>query len=231
MPTLYNWYIDKPREHCHAHGNVVGHPKFTDSLPIHTSAIQRISLDGEIVTIETRNTVYMAALPDCDLARERNESRLFPEGLIERLKREYRARVYKTKKDSVLLVYSDHCSYYFDRCIVNRSGQKTELGMGTHLGMFQDSCLIGRAGMAVCESTCDIRYFPHPGWIEYYTMDTDSLPVYLRNAGEHTLYFRMGAYWLELPPGAGKKLCRHNALAKSRAAELSLPEGDLYPAL
>lgn len=222
MPKLYNWYIVNKGKYCIAHGNVMGSDKFPDSLDIHTSKIANVNIRNETVQICTKNTIYVCDFRDCCFEKQKQLDCLPVDLAV--LARKYK-KEYQATKNSVLLVFSDHAKYYFEKAEVCLDAKVMDLPMHVHIGMFQDSCLIGDI---VEGGQYDIRYFPHPGNVEFYTVEVENLPVDLLNAGEKILYFRTEYGIIAVDPKEKKRLKAKNVLDKNIV--VNLKDGDLYPA-
>lgn len=212
IAKLYNWYILDKGEYCVAYGNVMESEKFPDRLFIHTSMIHNVDIDGETVNIHTKNSVYVCNLKNCCFE---NQKRLdcLPVDL------DFFAKKYEEKYDvdtnSILLAFSDYEAYFFKKATLNKDHKEIDLPIYIHLGMMQDSCIIGdECGLY------DIRYFPNPGNIEFYIMDVEKIPVDLYNAGEKVLYFTTEYGMIEVLPNEKKRICGKNTIDENSKINL-----------
>ena len=230
-PHLYHWRIEKSvhpytgKEYVLAHGVVTGHRRLTDTTFIHTSPVQHIEVDRETeqVCIRTKNTEYHCRLSECDFSKPGTCE--FIPGLSEYAEKYEREKEYDQDDNTILLILSDHESYYFKTALIKRSGVIHRGWMRPHIGTFQDSCLISCKGY---EQRIDIRYFPHYRHLETYCWETDNLPVYLENEGDSAIFYRTYEGLIELKPGERKLVSKENAMSDEDAPILD--QGDLYPA-
>ena len=221
--ALHYWYMDSNDGIVKAHGNVTGHRKLEDSQFINTSQVveTRYEAASEEMVIRTMNTEFHCQIRYC---RFRKQDK-FPELIenYEELKAKYSGRIDfpEIEPGKVLLVLSDFDDYYFHSlCVKNRNGEVQDYMGYPHVGMFQDSYLIG-------SDHVDIRYFPHYKNIELYSSNTDGRPLYAENIGSTTLYIISGKCTYRLEPGERKELKKENA---EQDPPTNLPDGDLYPA-
>ena len=228
---LHYWYIT---EHDTgettfrvAHGIVTGHQKLLDSEMTHTSSVKAIYIDEDAdeAVITTQNSVYHCPLAYCRFKRQDEFPDILPE--YEKLKEKYKDAIeYPTiEPGKVLLVLADFCDYYFHSlCYIpedSQDGERLEYNAHAHIGMFQDSYLIGTKGGEI-----DLRYFPHYQNIGFYVTITGKRPLYLENIGSTVLYAATPAGLIKLEPGKRKEVKKENAEEKKPI----LPDGDLYPA-
>ena len=221
--ALHYWYLDNKEGIVKAHGNVTGHRKQEDSQFINTSHVVDTRFDtasGEMV-IRTLNTEFHCPMTYCKF-RKQDE---FPELIenYEELKAKYKDKIEypKIEQGKVLLVLSDFDDYYFHSlCVKNENDEVQSFSTYPHIGMFQDSFLIG-------SDHVDIRYFPHYRNIEFYSSNTGGRPLYAENIGSTTLYIISGRNTYRLDPGERKELKKENA---EQEPPTNLPDGDLYPA-
>lgn len=221
---LHYWYIEQRPNGMLAHGIVNGHPKLADSIRIHTSKIKGIEIDeenGEAV-ISTENTDYHCPL---NYWRFRKQDK-YPDAIeeYEELKAKYRGKIDlpEIEQGKVLLVLSDFDEFYFHSlCVRNDDGSIADFSGYPHIGMFQDSYLISAEGHSI-----DIRYFPHFKGIEFYSLDTEGMPLYIENIGYGDLYItdKNKRYCLK----AGERQAYSELTADEEIREM--PDGDLYPA-
>ena len=221
--ALHYWYLDSKDGKVKAHGNVTGHRKLEDSQFINTSQVvdTRFDAASEEMVIRTLNTEFHCPMTYCKF-RKQDE---FP-GLIENyeeLKEKYKDKIEypEIEQGKVLLVISNFDDYYFHSlCVKNENDEVQRFSTFPHIGMFQDSFLIG-------SDHVDIRYFPHYRNIEFYSSNTDGRPLYAENIGSTTLYIISGRNTYRLDPGERKELKKENA---EQDPPTNLPDGDLYPA-
>lgn len=226
---LLNWHIE-PFEHkgltyIRAVGNVVGHYRFEDSEWIHTSDIEEIDVDEESseVIICTRNTRFFCKIDSWDFEEQDLYVDVFPNY-------EYYKNKYKVEKEDpiepgkVLLSISNYDSYYFHDIFYkeDESSEKMKFHTWPHVGMFQDSFLIHNEDFC----TFDIRYFPHPGNIEFYAEHTNGKPFFIENVGTEVLYAQTSVGIIKLEPGERKEVIAEN----TEKEKMFLSGGDLYPA-
>lgn len=228
---LHYWYIEETeyegRRFGIGQGIVTGHPKLPDSIDMHTSEVKSVYVDEEAagVVITTRNSVYHCPLAYCDFDEQDRYPDFIPD--YERIKEKYKDTIEypSIEPGKVLLVLADFSEYYFhsvyyvpadaeDRKPLPFSGHP-------HIGTFQDSYLIH-----VKSTPIDLRYFPHYQNIEFYSEDTNDMPLYLENIGEAVLYVGTSCGTIRLGPGERKEVSKDNAEKEKPI----LPRGDLYPA-
>lgn len=227
---LHHWYLTKKKledgsEYVSAHGNATGHPSLPDTIRARTTQVRQIDVneEAEEVVIQTRNTEYHCRLSDCNFSMPDTYD-LIP-GLAGYAERFGKEKDYQLEDPSILLVLSDHDSYYFEALLVKEHGRTHKGRMYPHIGTFQDSCLLG------CEEydeALDLRYFPHRRHLEAYCWETGGLPVYLENTGDDILYFTANDGLMELKPGERKLVSEENVM--STDSKPVLDQSDLYPA-
>ncbi len=220
---LHYWYLDSKDGLVKAHGNVTGHRKLDDSTFINTSQVVETKFDSDAMEmiIRTLNTEFHCPMEYCKF-RKQDE---FPD-IIENykaLKVKFRGKIKypEIEQGKVLLVLSNFDCYYFHSlCVKDENGEVQEFSTFPHIGMFQDSFLIG-------SDHVDLRYFPHYKNIEMYSCETNGRPLYAENIGSATLYIISGRCTYRLDPGERKELKKENAESEPPK---NLPDGDLYPA-
>ena len=223
---LHYWYIERYDENTlMAHGVVTGHPKLTDTMNIHTSAVAGVEIDRskEEAVITTRNTVYRCPLAYCKFSKQDEYPDIIPD--YKALKEKYEGKLTypEIEQGKVLLVLSDHDEYYFHSlCVRDENGSVMKFSAHPHVGMVQDSFLI-----SADHSRIDIRYFPHPQNIEFYEDETNGMPLYAENIGTSVIYIKRYDMTFKLYPGERKELSAENASDNAPP----LPDGDLYPAV
>ena len=224
---LHNWYIEE--NSSIAKGNVKGNPQFLDSTFIHTSKIEDISIleeAGEVI-ITTHNTRYHCKLKDCLI--DRMDNGRF-NNIIELAKNNQIPVEYEIEENSILIVISNYLEYYFDKVFCNIHGSVYEGMMSPHIGMIQDSCLIR---FPMCEDKIskqllkiDIRYFPHPQYLEAYCWEHIEMPVYIQNSGDELLYFRIEDDLFRINPSRRILISKNNSIDDN---DVTLQRRDLYP--
>ena len=233
---LHYWYVFSHAGKLHARGNVTGNPKIADSVRVTASPVVSVTVDedcGEAIVM-TAHSVY-----HCPLEYWRFDSQDKYEGIRElvpdydSLKEKYKDKlVYPDiEQGKVLLVLADFCEYYFHSlCVKDDDGKRLDYTSNAHVGMFQDSFLIGLSWENPTnirdKFRIDIRYFPHYKNIDFYSDDTSGMPLYAENIGASDIYIRRSGDTFRLKPGERKELISENAETDAG----SLPDGDLYPA-
>ncbi|MBQ8246891.1 MAG: hypothetical protein IJZ42_07140 [Lachnospiraceae bacterium] len=227
---LYNWVLQKAqrsgREFVQACGNVTGHYEVADSEFIYTSEIESIEIDeeNEEAIICTRHTRYFCRL-DSLVFKEQDT---YPEAIpnYKALKEKYAKKkdVAPIEDGNILLQIANYAPYYFHNLYYKPVGTEApaEYKAFPHVGTFQDSFLIWVDEGEII----DLRYFPHPGNIEFYVQGTNEKPWFVENVGDTTLYAKTFAGTIKLDPGERKEVKEDNA----EEERVDLPGGDLYPA-
>ncbi len=222
---LHYWYIEKVENKMIAHGIVNGHPKLNDTTYINTTRINGVEVDTEKeeAIIITKNTTYHCPLIYWNFKGQDK----YPDAVekYDELKALYNGRISlpEIEHGKVLLVLSDFDEYYFHSlCVKDDKGQNAEYRGDPHIGTFQDSYLISARTQNI-----DIRYFPHYRSIEFYSLLTNDMPLYIENIGYGDIFIINN----------DKKFCIHSGERKAYN-ELTivegigiLPDGDLYPAM
>ena len=181
-PELQRWHIEKrPSGRMLAHGIVTNHPRLRDNTQIHTSEIRSVEIkkneDQAIIT--TKNTAYICRLSSCHFEKQDH----FPDIIDDYDSIRERYYIPQPEPDieygKVLLVLSNYDDFYFHSlCVKNEAGEKEEYLHNPHLGMCQDSYLAYTKDHRI-----DVRYFPYDRAIEFYTIETDGMPLYIENIG------------------------------------------------
>lgn len=236
VTRLHHWYLEKLSEpdgkiSYVARGNVTGHLRLQDTDFIYTSTVCAVNVDEglEEAIIQTNNTEYRCRLSECNFDKPDTYDMI--DKLDEYAKKYNVKKTYDLPDDAILIVLSDHETYYFEAAFVKEAGIVYEGSMYPHIGMLQDSCLISFQKHREAhdyDKQIDIRYFPHAGHLETYGWETEGLPVYLENAGESVIYYTTYEGVMELKPGKRKLVCKENVLKDGKKQFLS--RGDLYPA-
>lgn len=232
---LFQWYIDKSESHGRTWwfttGIVLGHPELLDSQWMdHSSEIVGISVDEkkEEICIETRNTVFHGPLAECDFAAE-SSYEYFPDLGKYRGIYEPKQNQYEMEDDTVLLVFSDHAYYYLKYGAIRQNGERKKLKKGVHVGTYQDSVLVYPEDEFLT-GCLDIRYFPHPGHVKFYSLDyPNECRLFVENQGDREFYIDYSRdSRIQLLPGERKLYDSSNTMPKSEGPMLM--GGDLYPA-
>lgn len=180
MKKLSNWHIEMKSDYYIAHGNVSGNQRFQDGTKIHTSKITKTEMIDDMIFIYTKNSVYKCLIENCCFNYQ-TQIDILPFD-ISTYKEKY-FKDFPPQKNSITLNFSAEIDNFFKHAIVESNGEIIELSMYLHLGMYQDSCLIGNGSEG---GQYDIRYYPN-NIIEFYCFDTDNLPVYIENSGNTPL--------------------------------------------
>lgn len=226
---LHYWYVDKMRqnskEYVLAHGIVSGHKRLTDTMFIHTSEIQSITINKNIeeLIIATRNTVYYCPLEYCKWEQQDKNADLIPE--YNWIKKHYRNKldIPEIDEDKVLLTLSNFDKYYYHSAYCKLSSEQEPVSFRAypHIGMIQDSFTISGDGCLI-----KLSYLLHPNNIEFYCELTDKMPLFVENIGNEVLYVDTHSGLIKLVPGERKEVKVENV----EQEEQSLPSCDLYPA-
>lgn len=230
---LHHWYLykierDDDIELYIAFGNVTGHNKLPDTIFTHTSNIKTIHFDQEAekVIIQTLNTEYHCLLSECNFSKK-DTYELIP--CLKEYSKKNLKNKYEQEDNSILIVLSDHETYYFETAIIKKDG-KDYLGMiDSNIGRYQDSCIIRfreYTNVHGRNNDIDIRYFPHHQHLETYSWCTQGLPVYLENAGDDVIYYTTDVGVIELKPGDSKLVCKENTIQENELPLLD--QEDLY---
>ena len=223
MTELRNWYFkeyayeEESKSKYIVKGVVYGHTSALcpDGLFIHTSTVQSVTDKGDILEVQTHNTLYTLkkslvaanyyaydvneqkkqALSDClkhfmgaqgeELFAQLHELILAALGRV-------REKAQALENGSMLLSLSADSKYYFDSVYCKNSvGEVKMEKMYVHLGMFQDSVLLADG---------EARYFPYKNnSVEFYDPfayaslrgePADVERVYVCNSGSKPLRIR-----------------------------------------
>ena len=226
---LHYWYVDKMiqngKEYVLAHGNVSGHKRLIDTMHIHTSEIQSITINKntEELIIATRNTEYYCPLEYCKWEQQDENADLIPE--YNWIKKHYRNKldIPEIDEDKVLLTLSNFDKYYYHSAYCKLSSEQESVSFRAypHIGMLQDSFTISGDG-----SLIKLSYFPHPKNIQFYCESTAEMPLFVENIGNEVLYVDTHSGLFKLVPGERKEVKVENI----EQEEQSLSLRDLYPA-
>lgn len=166
MIQLFEWYIEKIYDNNYvAHGYVTGHPKLLDGEHIHTSPIVQVEETGEqrlLLITRSGNRYCLAGEEICYEEIKNTKKNLQVFGVHDFCKDAGRLSVRKKEKkykelkkhlsenELFLEMVGESCigAYFKD------GGGIHELQISIHTGMFQDSVLCMKGGVA------DFRYFP-----------------------------------------------------------------------
>lgn len=222
-------YVDKMiqngKEYVLAHGNVSGHKRLIDTMHIHTSEIQSITINKntEELIIATRNTEYYCPLEYCKWEQQDENADLIPE--YNWIKKHYRNKldIPEIDEDKVLLTLSNFDKYYYHSAYCKLSSEQESVSFRAypHIGMLQDSFTISGDG-----SLIKLSYFPHPKNIQFYCESTAEMPLFVENIGNEVLYVDTHSGLIKLVPGERKEVKVENI----EQEEQSLSLRDLYPA-
>lgn len=205
-PALWKWYIEKLGDgKLRAHGVVTNHHGIMDSTLIHTSRVMSVKtdIDNDEMVITTKNTVYHCKLSTCRFAKQDG----YPDVLenYDCIKERYcipQAEP-EIEQGKVLLVLSDYDEFYFHSlCVKNSTDDLEKYNSNANLGMFQDSYLI-----YTNDHRIDLRYFPGDRRIEFYSIETNGMPLYIENIGSCSLILQVQnreSYYTLKP---GERIC------------------------
>lgn len=176
-------------------GRVYGRPGWKEGKRLYSSEIKSVEMTAGMISIQTLNSIYECAEDehayfgkDADALNE-----LLGEAARQRIleaaqeKGEERRRLLLTKlpadtDKALIFVMSDAERYYFESAlIVKESATEIVADYHVHVGMIQDSVLIGDM------DHFDFRFFPYKGnRTKFYAWDDAYEPVYVFNNGvEH----------------------------------------------
>ena len=221
VDTAVKW---NGKEYVLAHGNVSGHKRLIDTMHIHTSEIQSITINKntEELIIATRNTEYYCPLEYCKWEQQDKNADLIPE--YNWIKKHYRKKldIPEIDEDKVLLTLSNFDKYYYHSAYCKLSSKQEPVSFRAypHIGMLQDSFTISGDG-----SLIKLSYFPHPKNIQFYCESTAKMPLFVENIGSDILYVDTHSGLIKLVPGERKEVKVENV----EQEEQLLPSCDLYP--
>ncbi len=209
---LHYWYINEINGHTVAHGIVSGHNRLADSTFVHTSSVKNVEtdFDSDEVVVSTKNSIYHCPLEYCKWDKQDEFPEIIPE--YEKAKELYNGKIFNPSIEDgkVLLVLANFCDYYFHSlyCVPENSstGKPCEYNAIPHIGMFVDSFLIFTE-----KGSIDLRYSPHYEEVEFYSEDTEEMPLYIENLGDITLYAKTSVGRIKLQPGERKEVIAENA--------------------
>ena len=173
-------------------GNVYGRSGWQEGKKLFSSEIKSVEMVEGIVCIQTRNSTYHCAEndhaysgKDADALKEllgENEMRQIMDMAQEKEANRRRFLLSKIPMESnkaLMFVMSDSESFYFESAlIVKDGGTEIVTDYHVHVGMIQDSVLIGDM------DHFDFRFFPYKGnRLKFYAWAETYEPVYVYNEG------------------------------------------------
>lgn len=179
-----------------AAGNCFGHQKFCDGTFVHTSIVMEswIGDGGDVLCLRTESgSQYGLLLEDMDVNRavvrqtkECAGGLHLPDGFLDR------AKAMVEGKEARTLAYADAQTEDGDlflqvsgggvlRAYFKKDGKACPLAVDCHVGMFQDSVLVRKYGLA------DYRYFPYPCRLETYHASSGIKRLVIENVGKETV--------------------------------------------
>lgn len=205
-PALWKWYIEKLGDgKLRVHGVVTDRDGITDHTLIHSSRVMSVKtdIDNDEMVITTKNTLYHCKLSACRFEKQDEYPDVFENYRC--IKERY--GIPQTEPDieqgKVLLVLSNYDEFYFHSlCVKNSIGDNEKYNSNTHLGMFQDSYLI-----YTNDHKIDLRYFLSDRRIEFYSLETNDMPLYIENIGSCSLILQVQnrvSYYTLKP---GERIC------------------------
>lgn len=221
---MYYWYLSKDENgNIRLHGNVTGHYKYEDSTFINSSFVSNFFIKGNELLVETQNSLYKCPLSFCNIKKqESTHNEFFDENEWNQILAQTN---YKTEitcdENEILLVISNYDDYYFNDLIAYNNGKKIQYEVFPHIGTFQDSFLITNY-----EDDIDIRYFPHPGNLEFYSECFGNREFLIENIGDNELFAQTSVGVIKIEPNQRKAIIKENIIKE----EKYLTGGDLYPA-
>ena len=185
---LKNWYIGQAKKGCIGHGNVYSNPKFPDGLQIHTSIVQTVELGAAgHVELHTKNNVYVCQISEC-LFQRQQQLDILPFSIADAKAKHY-AGLQITDNCIVIEITSAADQYIRNAVLYSEFTGPQALPWEIHLGMFEDSVLIG-TGFSLEDRECvDIRYtVGNNNTMEFYSLTApEQFPIYVRNTGSKTI--------------------------------------------
>lgn len=179
-----------------AAGNCFGHQKFCDGTFVHTSMVMEswVGDGGDALCLRTESgSQYGLLLEDMDAdgavagqTKECAGGLRLPDGFLDR------AKAVVEEKEARTLAYADAQTEDGDlflqvsgggvlRAYFKKDGKAYPLGIDCHVGMFQDSVLVRKYGLA------DYRYFPYPCRMETYHASSGIKRLVIENVGKETV--------------------------------------------
>ena len=232
MYKIHNWYLSENKYGLIAHGNVTGHYKFPDSMFIHTSPIQDISVDGSTINFITLNSVYQCEAKEFskqivdiqELAENGYKDILNP--VIELLMNTSFIEIPIEAHNEIIMFLGNTREYYFDKVVIDCNGEYSiEKEMYPHIGTFQDSVI---CDYWVGEECVDLRYFPYQGnRLQFYCVDKPEIKLSIENIGNDMLTVGIKGKVYKLKPGERQEIVDKKPNEKSEDVDGT----DLYPAV
>lgn len=222
MKRLKYWYLkqyESEEESCVlAHGIVFGHDRLADGSSMHTSYVKEVRLEGKTAVVITRNSEYRCRLGDADFIRFDDEAkRLIPDFDAVRERYERKLEI-PGQGEGVLLVLDNCAEYGFVAAALRLDGKVYEKRQASvNLSLVQDSVLVG---WMIDGRVADYRYFPKDIF-EFYTW-TDTLDVWIENAGDMPIQVRVRGKEWEIPPR--KRLSVKRYVYEELKVDAELPE-------
>lgn len=206
---------------------MTGHKRLSDSMRIHTSAVNNMHIDMENneLILTTENSEYHCPLDYCRFEKQDQYPNIITD--YKNIKENHKDMIEypSIEPGKVLVVLANFCEYYFHSLFYipknSETGKKVEYTGIPHIGNFQDSYLINTEDYKI-----DLRYFPHYQNIEFYSEDTYGCPWFIENIGDEVIFAKTSMGTIKLRPGDRKEVIKENA----EGEEPILPSGDLYPA-
>lgn len=198
MIQLFKWHIEKVYDNNYtAWGYVSGHPKFPDGTHIHTSALVQVGEAGGqnlLLVTHSGNRYHLAGEDICCEKIKDTAKNLKVFGVCDFCKdaMQLSARKKEEKHRGLSVRLSEHELYLEmlgESCMgayMKEGGSIHELRVLVHTGMFQDSVLCRKGGIA------DFRYFPK-GFIqpeiEIYHVSSNIERIHIFNQGNAGILF------------------------------------------
>lgn len=214
---LRHWYFDKkrrdlgknPKGYVILHGNVYGRPGWPEGEPLHSSPITRVEVEDESLAAYTMNSIYRCRFEDCNTCRMDRSALAewipepvgdfmgkladFVRSKEERDKADMLSRLPEDKRytRAFIINFSSVADYYFESMLLVHNGSVYySTDYDVHVGMFQDSVLLGGHDMYMDDiwRKLDFRFFPFGGnRLEFYVWDRKRQPVYVYNSGHEAI--------------------------------------------
>lgn len=178
---LKNWYIDRG---CIGHGNVYGNPKFPDGLQIHTSIVQAVELVAAgLIELHTMNSVYVCRISEC-IFQCQQQLAILPFSISDAKAKHY-AGLQITDSCIVIEITNTADHYIRNAVLYPEDTSPQALSWDVHLGMFEDSVLIGTGTDLPDGLRVDIRYtVGNNNTMQFYSLTVpEQFPIYVRNVG------------------------------------------------
>ncbi|MCM1219609.1 MAG: hypothetical protein NC548_34445 [Lachnospiraceae bacterium] len=199
MISLSDCFFEKNR-HFHLKGYVAGHPRYPDGTVITTSPVAAMKREGFLLVAQTASgTIYHMELAELNLENDYADdtgaalkcfgfadSMLIESGVLRAKKQvellKSAGRVLADNEMLLIMAGEETLRAY------HKSNNKVKVcPIGVHLGMVQDSVLIGIPEKA------DFRYFPRGSSCEVYHWSDGLSGVKIQNVGGENVIFRNGS--------------------------------------